>query len=150
MAGDGRDDAFSLLQQFLSGDEHYLDSRAAYGDGGPAALQDALDLFIRRPDLGFVWLAYEGDMAIGCCVVCYAISTSAGGIVVKLDDVSVRPGYEGNGIGSTMLSGLKKILREAGIRRIDTSCHFENAAARRFYDKHGFVALNEERLSHVL
>lgn len=150
MSAREREDAFDLLTQFLSADEHYLDSSAAYGDGGPAALRDALGLFLQRPELGFVWMVHEGEKALACCVVCYAISTSAGGIVAKLDDVSVRPGHEGKGIGGFMLASLGQALRADGVRRIDTSCHLGNAAARRFYTRQGFLPLNEERLALVL
>jgi len=109
-----------------------------------------MGLFLSRPDLGFVWLAYDSGIAMACCVVCYAISTSAGAIVVKLDDVTVKPGSEGKGIGTVLVDTLKTELRHQGIKRIDTSCHLQNPRARAFYVRHGFTALNEERLSHVL
>ena len=51
------DEARGLLGAFLADDEHYLASAAAYGDGGAEALARALDLFVRRPEVGFVWLA---------------------------------------------------------------------------------------------
>jgi len=54
-------DAETLLGEFLRGDDHYLASSPAYGDGGSAALVRALDLFLARPDLGFVWLAFADD-----------------------------------------------------------------------------------------
>jgi len=38
-------------------DRHYLEKQQAYGDQG-FALNDALDLFLERPELGFVWLAF--------------------------------------------------------------------------------------------
>lgn len=144
------EDAFHLLNAFLSADEHYLDSSAAYGDGGSEALRAALGLFLSRPDLGFIWLAYDSDMAVACCVVCYAISTSTGAIVVKLDDVTVKSGYEGQGIGTVLIDTLKAELRRQNVKRIDTSCHLQNPRARAFYVRHGFTALNEERFSHVL
>ncbi len=150
MTAKNLDDAFHLLNAFLSTDEHYLDSRNAYGDGGPEALRQALKLFLSRPELGFVWLAYDSDVAVACCAVCYAISTSAGAVVVKLDDVTVRPGCEGKGIGTVLIDTLKAELRHQGVKRIDTSCHLQNPRARAFYGRHGFMALNEERLSHVL
>jgi hypothetical protein len=73
-----RADAEALLGNFLGGDEHYLASRANYGDGGTDALARALELFLARPEIGFVWLAFAaaGDSsqnstkAIGACVVC--------------------------------------------------------------------------------
>lgn len=144
------EDAFRLLKAFLSTDEHYLDSRSAYDDGGQEALRNALALFLCHPELGFVWLAYESETAVACCVVCYAISTSAGAIVVKLDDVSVMPGREGQGIGTALIDSLKAELRSRGVKRVDTSCHLDNPRARAFYVRHGFRPLNEERLALVL
>src|SRR4051812_39192283 len=64
-----------------------LEVASVYGDGGPEALKVALQLFVDQPELGFVWMARDGVEVVGCCVVCYAISTSRGSIVAKLDDV---------------------------------------------------------------
>jgi GNAT superfamily N-acetyltransferase len=143
-------DAFSLLRLFLGQDAHYLDSSQAYGDGGSTALSAALDLFLRRPELGFVWLAYEDQEPVAVCVVCFAVSTSIGAVVAKLDDVYVMSGRQQQGIGSAHLNQLKAELRKLGIRRIDTSVHLRNEQGRRFYESHGFMPLHEERLACVL
>lgn len=145
-----RTNAFELLRAFLSEDEHYLDSSSAYGALGEEALANALDLFLTRPELGFVWLAYDEGEPVAICVVCLAISTSIGAVVAKLDDVFVTSGKQGKGIGSAHLNSLKKELRRMGVRRIDTSVHTHNSGARRFYERHGFVLLGEERLACVL
>lgn len=148
-AGD-REAAFELFLAFLQADPHYQDVAPVYGDGGPAALGRALELFALRPDLGFVWMGRRGGEVVACCVACFAISTSRGTLVAKLDDVNVRPGLEGQGIGSAMLASLKDELRRAGVTRIDTATHFDNPGARRFYERHGFATLREERLSCLL
>jgi GNAT superfamily N-acetyltransferase len=142
--------ACSLLRVFLASDEHYLNSADAYGDRGPEAPWQALRLFLSRPELGFVWLVLDAGTVVGCCVVCYAISTSAGAIVAKLDDVCVLPGREGQGIGTALINSLEAELRRRGVRRIDTSCHLGNLRARNFYLRLGFRSLNEERLALVL
>ena len=49
-----------------------------------------------------------------------------------------------------MLLSLKEELRQAGVTRIDTATHFDNPGARRFYERHGFGTLREERLSCLL
>lgn len=148
------DDARGLLGAFLADDEHYRASAAAYGDGGVEALGRALDLFVRRPEVGFVWLAHAheagGRVAVGACVACYAISTSRGGIVVKLDDVTIRDGWQGRGVGSAMLASLARHLRYEGVSRIDTACHRDNGGAWRFYERLGFRPLDEERISWLL
>ena len=143
-------DAFHMLSDFLSADEHYLASSQAYGDLGLKGLNNALDLFLERPELGFVWMAYDENGVAGICVVCYAISTSMGAVVAKLDDVSVKEDRRGAGVGTELVNQLKDQLRREAVTRIDVAVHLENPQARRFYEKAGFVALNEERLSCVI
>ena len=149
-----RNDASALLAQFLRGDDHYLASSAAYGDGGDAALERALDLFLARPGIGFVWLAHARDgtaaVPVGACVVCHAISTSRGSLVAKLDDVTIARSWQGRGVGSAMLAALERYLRALGATRIDTACHRANGGAWRFYERLGFRPLDEERIALLL
>jgi len=140
-------DAFKLLSEFLRHDVHYLESSQAYGDEGDPGLMRALDLFLVKPELGFVWLAYDNGTPVGVCVVSFAISTSIGALVAKMDDVFVAGDKRAQMIGSTHLDQLKAELRRLNIRRIDTSVHWANDRARDFYHKHGFVSLHEERLA---
>ena len=149
-----RGEAEALLASFLRGDAHYLASSAAYGDGGKEALPRALDLFLAHPEIGFVWLARAatngGPAAVGACVVCHAISTSRGTLVAKLDDVTIRGDWQGRGVGGAMLGALASHLMARGVTRIDTACHRENAGAWRFYERLGFLPLDEERISLLL
>ncbi|PSB58490.1 hypothetical protein C7B77_04490 [Chamaesiphon polymorphus CCALA 037] len=150
MNRESSEDAFSLLRSFLSEDEYYLDSSAVYGGGGEPELRRALDLFLRSPELGFVWLAYFEGEPVGVCMVCFAISTSVGGIVAKLDDVFVIGSKQSQGIGSALLQDLKQELLDRGVLRIDTSVHLQNERAKRFYHQQGFRQLDEEKLACVL
>lgn len=143
-------DAFEMLRVFLREDEHYLASSKAYGDRGFQGLNDALDLFLEQPELGFVWLAYDEQGAAGVCVVCYGISTSMGAVVAKLDDVSVKADRRGQGIGTALLEQLKEQLKKESATRIDVAVHLENPEARSFYEKLGFMPLNEERMACVI
>jgi GNAT superfamily N-acetyltransferase len=149
-----RVDAESLLEGFLRDDLHYVASSAVYGDSGTEALHRALALFLARPEIGLVWLAfaYEGEarIAVGACVVCHAISTSRGTLVAKLDDVTIRDGWQGRGVGSAMLTALADYLRAQGSTRIDCGCHRDNASAWRFYERLGFKPLDEERIALLL
>jgi ribosomal protein S18 acetylase RimI-like enzyme len=149
-------DARALLSAFLGDDEHYRASAAAYGDGGAPALARAVELFVARPELGFVWLAYAVEnengrrSAVGACVVCRAISTSRGSLVAKLDDVTVHPDWRGRGAGGAMIAALRDHLRSEGMTRIDCGCHRANVGAWRFYERLGFARLGEERLALLL
>jgi GNAT superfamily N-acetyltransferase len=83
-------------------------------------------------------------------VVCYAISTSLGAVVAKLDDVFIADGVRGQGVGSAMLEALGRELKAADVLRIDTAVHVKNTEAARFYAKAGFKPLHEERLALLL
>jgi ribosomal protein S18 acetylase RimI-like enzyme len=154
MSAATRSGAMTLLGAFLSDDEHYRASAAVYGDGGAPALKKALDLFLARTELGFVWLAQVAEagslMTVGACVVCYAISTSRGTLVAKLDDVSIHEDWRGRGIGHRMLDALAAHLRDQGVTRIDCGCHRGNAGAWRFYERMGFRPLDEERIARLI
>jgi len=145
-----REDAQFLLDSFLRNDPHYLATRAAYGDQGLSALRCATGLFLRRPELGFIWLAYVTQEPVAVCVISYAISSSIGGLVVKLDDLYVTAHRRRQGIASQMLKDLIKELKRRRIRRIDTAVHRKNRRGSFFYKKLGFKSLHEERLALVL
>ena len=49
-----------------------------------------------------------------------------------------------------MLQQLKEQLRREAVTRIDVAVHLQNPEARRFYEKMGFLPLNEERLSCLI
>jgi ribosomal protein S18 acetylase RimI-like enzyme len=154
MTAANRADAHALLAMFLRDDAHYRASASIYGDGGVPALVRALELFLARPEIGFVWLAeveaQGAPQTVGACVVCRAISTSRGTLVAKLDDVTVHPTWQGRGVGEHMLGDLREHLRLEGITRIDCGCHRENERAWRFYERLGFRALDEERLALLI
>lgn len=149
-----RDDARAVLREFLVDDVHYRANAARYGDGGVEALDRALDLFLERPELGFVWLAFaqrDGQREpAGACVVCHAISTARGSLVAKLDDVSIAMRWQRMGVGAAMLRALALHLRQRGFTRIDSSCHRDNVDAWRFYERLGFRSLDEDRIAWLI
>lgn len=74
----------------------------------------------------------------------------AAALVAKVDDVSIAHRWQSAGVGSAMLQQLAQALREAGVMRIDSSCHRDNRDAWRFYERLGFQALDEERIAWLL
>ena len=99
--------------------------------------------FLRRCNLTAL-VAYDDDGVAGVCVICYAVSTSMGSLVAKLDDVSVKADRRGQGVGTELLEKLKGQLKKESVTRIDVGVHMENPEARNFYEKLGFVPLNDE------
>ena len=92
---------------------------------------------MRRPDLGFVWLAYCENEPVAVCVVSFAVSTSMGTLVAKLDDVYVAQTHRRRGVGATHFASLVSELKSLHVGRVDTSVHTANVAARNFYARLG-------------
>ncbi|MGH7706532.1 MAG: GNAT family N-acetyltransferase [Candidatus Dormibacteria bacterium] len=150
MADRDRSAALHLLTEFFAANPFYRENQTAYGLAGAQALATALRLFVERPQFGFVWMAFDGELAVGCSIVSYAISTAVGGVVAKVEDVIVAPERRRTGVGSALVRALADELHRSRIARIDTYVHERDVAAALFYKKLGFVRLHEERLALVL
>lgn len=79
-------------------------------------------------------LEHEG-CAAGYAMVAKTFSTEAGGLVLWLDEVYIRPDFQGLGLGSELLEFLKG--RE-DVKRIRLETEAENLGAQRLYRRHGF------------
>ncbi len=58
-----------------------------------------------------------------------------GGTIGHIEDVAVRPGYEGKGIGSAVVRELVELARSAGCYKVILSCSNDNV---QFYSRIGF------------
>jgi GNAT superfamily N-acetyltransferase len=74
-----------------------------------------------------------------------------------IDQLYVEPGFTGNGLGAALLRQALAELHAAGAHPVRLWCFQANTGARRFYERHGFVAVdftdgrdNEEGCPDVL
>ncbi len=74
-----------------------------------------------------------------------------------IEQLYAEPGHTGHGLGSALLRHLLALLRAAGAHPVRLWCFQANTGARRFYERHGFVAVaftdgrdNEEGCPDVL
>ncbi len=81
------------------------------------------------------------------------LATSDGAEAAWIDQLYVRPGFEGRGLGTQLLQHAHATLR----RPIRLYTFQANAGARRFYERHGYRAIaftdgatNEEKCPDVL
>lgn len=81
------------------------------------------------------------------------LATSEGADAAWIDQLYVRPGFDGRGVGTQLLQHAHATLR----RPIRLYTFQANAGARRFYERHGYRAIaftdgatNEEKCPDVL
>ncbi len=98
----------------------------------------SLSFIIENPDSGTILVFREKSGVAGMVNLLYTVSTARGGRVAILEDMVVRPGARGRGIGSQLLKAAIDKARSSGCSRITLLTDSDNHDAMRFYSRHGF------------
>ena len=120
----------ALLDQLFAQEAEFTPDRAAQQRGLAAILDD--------PTVGEILVASEGERIVAMVNLLYTVSTALGERVALLEDMVVAAGARGAGLGSALLERAIAHARERGCRRITLLTDADNAAAQRFYARHGF------------
>ncbi len=104
----------------------------------PERQSAGLRSMLGRPEVGQVLVLRDGPTVVGMVAVLFLPSTALGGRVAILEDMVVRPSARGRGVGSRLLHAAVEFARSAGCRRVTLLTDSDNAAAQRFYGRHGF------------
>lgn len=103
-------------------------------------LCDCLQEVFQNDRLAMVWLICIQDEAIGYVVLTFGYSFEFHGRDALVDELYIREGYRGQGIGTKTLEFVKQICESVGIKAVHLVVAHENHKAKRVYEKVGFVA----------
>lgn len=103
-----------------------------------AAQIAGLRQILEHPEMGRILVLRQGTLVAGMVNLLFTISTARGGRVALLEDLIVWPVYRGQGAGSTLLQAAITLAQDCGCSRITLLTDEANAAAQRFYQRHGF------------
>jgi GNAT superfamily N-acetyltransferase len=117
----------SLSEEFCMIDGHPFDR---------ARVTSALRGLLADDSLGEVWVVSGEDGLEGYAVITWGYSLESGGRDALLDEMYVSK--PGSGVGSTLIEAVIEAVRGRGLTRIFLETEMANAAARRFYGRHGF------------
>lgn len=87
---------------------------------------------------GAIYVAGPVRAPIGYAAITFGWSLAFGGLDATLDEIYIRPGVRGRGIGSEILGALPKALAAAGLRAIHLTMSRDDARARGFYERMHF------------
>lgn len=88
---------------------------------------------------GCVYLAGPARAPIGYVVVSFGWSLEFGGMDGVIDELYIRPGVRGRGIGSEILATLPKALGAAGLTALHIETDRKNDSAQKLYTKQHFT-----------
>lgn len=100
-------------------------------------------LFGDRPALFGHVAVDEGDRPVGFALWFLNFSTWAGTHGIYLEDLYVRPGHRGTGLGRALLAALAGLCVHRGYSRLEWWVLDWNTSAHRFYRSAGARAMDE-------
>ncbi len=89
---------------------------------------------------GAIYIAGPVRAPIGYAMISFGWSLEFGGLDGILDEIYIRPGVRGRGIGSDMLAALPRALAGAGLRMLHLEVARGDAGTRAFYERMHFAA----------
>ncbi|HEX6048253.1 MAG TPA: GNAT family N-acetyltransferase, partial [Gemmatimonadaceae bacterium] len=102
---------------------------------GPATR--AFETLLADPRLGSVWIAEDGDAAVGHAVLTLCFSMEYGGLRGFIDDLYVRPEARGRGAAAALLAAVRAAAVARGVRALHVEVGPDNHTARRLYARAG-------------
>lgn len=111
-----------------------------------AARRIALQPLLEGSPHGCVYLAGPTRAPIGYAAVSFGWSLELGGLDGFLDEIYIRPGVRGRGIGTEILTSLPNTLAKVGMKAMHLEVNRQNETACALYDKLHF----KTRDSYVL
>ncbi|PLX49275.1 MAG: GNAT family N-acetyltransferase [Desulfobulbaceae bacterium] len=125
------DDLLSLLHLLFSIEKDFVFDTARVRHGLALMLASKQSV---------VLVAEESGQVIGMCTGQLTISTAEGGPALLVEDVVVRQGQQGRGVGRALLHALEGWARSRDIGRLQLLADRNNDPALAFYTKLGWQA----------
>ncbi|HEY0094449.1 MAG TPA: GNAT family N-acetyltransferase [Archangium sp.] len=100
----------------------------------------ALTELIANPALGAVWWIGDEDAPAGYMVVTLGYSLEFAGRFALLDELYVRAGFRGGGVGARALEEAAAACAAWGVRALRLEVAWDNDVAQRLYRRLGFEA----------
>ena len=110
-----------------------------------AQISRTFDVVMGGSPFAALYIAEQDGQTAGYALLAYTYSNEAGGLVVWIEELYIKPQYRGGGFGSQMLSFIERehAGRAARIRlEVDSS----NEGAKRLYIAAGFGTLPYEQM----
>lgn len=119
-----------------------LDSYASDPRGGgqplSAGVRTRLIPGLRAHPTSRIWLAFDGNTAVGLCVAFVGFSTFQAKPLLNIHDLAVLPEHRGGGVGRSLLNAAEAHARQSDCCKLTLEVQEDNTPARHLYERFGF------------
>lgn len=99
---------------------------------------------LRAHPTTLVFLAFEGERAVGIVTTFVGFSTFAARPLVNIHDLHVRPEAQGQGVGRRLMDAVEAEARARGCCKLTLEVQENNPRARALYERLGFTGAQYE------
>jgi ribosomal protein S18 acetylase RimI-like enzyme len=103
-----------------------------------AEMRRAMSMILADDALGEVWLVRRGGEAVGYFVLGLGFSVEFQGRDAFLDELYLREGHRGGGLGRRAIQQAEAVCRARGVRAFHLEVERGNTNAQAFYRRLGF------------
>lgn len=100
--------------------------------------RDALSPLLRGEPYGAIYLIGPARAPVGYVIITFGWSVEFGGLDAFIDELYIRPGVRGRGMGTDVLTALPNALSQAGVQAVHLEVDRADDKAQRFYMRAGF------------
>jgi len=110
----------------------------------------ALDILLRDPSLGRVWIIRFGRKAVGHAILTFGYDLEFNGRQATITELFIAPAYRSRRMGSKMIKLIEETCRQLGIGALELQVERDNVRAQSLYRKRGFRAHDRIPMSKML
>ena len=100
--------------------------------------RDALSPLLRGEPYGAIYLIGPTRAPVGYVIITFGWSVEFGGLDAFIDELYIRPGVRGRGMGTDVLTALPNALSQAGVQAVHLEVDRNDDKAQRLYMRSGF------------
>ncbi len=104
------------------------------------ARENTISTLLSNSDLGAIWMILDKDKMVGYIALCVGYSIEFSGLDAFIDEFYIQPDHRGQGIGTQVLSQIKKEAKKMGIGALHLEVARNNSRAKHLYSKANFIA----------
>jgi GNAT superfamily N-acetyltransferase len=108
----------------------------------PTRIASLLAGFLAQSSQGRIWVAESDGQLSAYLLVTLVFSLEHGGVMAEIDEFFVLPTQRAAGLGARLLRQAETELAAMSVVRLQLQLGRENAKARAFYHRHGFMERN--------